>query len=250
MSMSGPLNNDQIAYFKTHGYLIFERLIDESTLEDWRHQLWSALDSSLETPDTWPTDKYSIDGFQWDPPESAFGQYPALAAIVAQVGGGDFEGGGGSPLVSWPQLDKPWEGRTSGHIDAYGPGGWTPFMIGATTYLYDVEPKGGAFTFWPDSHYRAHQYFLKHPAHVDGSFRDVDGWNWDIFNEGATEGPQEFTGAAGSVVLWHSYLTHGGSMNSRPSPRVGLFARWHHKRKHETDFKYEIPDDLWKYWAI
>ena len=247
--MSAPLTPEQIDYFKIHGYLILENLIDESPIAHWRSLAWRALGSRLDTPETWHRDKYVIDGFQDEPPESAFGRYPALAAIIDQVGGGDFEGGGGSPLVVWPDLDKPWQGRTSGHVDAYGPGGWTPFMIGATTYLYDVEPRGGGFTFWPDSHLTGHRYFLEHPSQVDGSFRDIEGWSWDVFNRGAGE-PQEFTGQAGSVILWHAYLTHGGSMNSRPSPRFGLFARWSHKRHKEKDFRYEIPGDLWKYWAI
>lgn len=48
----------------------------------------------------------------------------------------------------------------------------------------------------------------------------------------------------------HGYLSHGGSMNVNSTPRCGLFARWGHLRGNEKDFRYEIPDDLWKYWAI
>ena len=250
MSVSGPLTNEQIHYFKTHGYLILENLIDEGVLENWRQQVWAGLGSSLDTPDTWPTDKHAIDGFRFEPPEPVFGQYPVLEKIINQIGGGAFEGGAGSPIITWPEPDKPWQGRESGHIDAYGPGGWMPFMIGATTYLYEVGARGGGFTYWPNSHLTAHQYFRKHPSHVDGRFRNVEGWHWGAFNQGACDGPQEFTGQPGSVVLWHSYLTHGGSMNTRHSPRFGLFARWGHQRRLEAEFCHEIPEDLWKYWTI
>ena len=244
------LKAEQIAFFKAHGYLIIENFIDGATLDDWRRQIWTALDSSLDTPDTWPRDRHAVDGFSYDPPESVFGHYPPLASIIEQVGGGSFVGGNGSPIISWPQPDAEWKPPESGHIDAYGPGGWMPFMIGATTYLYDVEPQGGGFTFWPGSHHIAHRYFLQHPEQVDGSFRDIDGWGWHVFSDSAPEGLKEFIAAAGSVVLWHSYLSHGGSTNVNSTPRFGLFARWGHQRRHDDEFRYEIPDDLWKYWAI
>ena len=62
------------------------------------------------------------------------------------------------------------------------------------------------------------------------------------------EGPREFIGAAGDVVLWHAFLCHTGSANIRDIPRFGIFARYSHQKREEI--KYEIPDDLWKYWAI
>ena len=56
---------------------------------------------------------------------------------------------------------------------------------------------------------------------------------------------------AGDVVLWHSYLTHDGSINVNDSPRIALFARWpHHHQRQSPEFRYEVPEDLWKYWAI
>ena len=250
MSDIDPLSVELIAFFKTHGYLILNDFIDKSTLKDWRRQIWTALASSPERPDTWPQKTQAVDGFQYAPPESAFGQYPALSSIIEQMGGGSFAGGGGTPIIAWPQLDTVWSPPRDGHIDAYGPGGWSPFLIGATTYLYDVEPHGGGFIFWPDSHHTAHRYFLQNPEQVDGSFRDIDGWGWHVFREGAARDPIEFTATAGSVVLWHSYLSHGGSMNVNSTPRCALFARWTHLRRNEQAFRYETPEDLWKYWAI
>ena len=42
-----------------------------------------------------------------------------------------------------------------GHIDAYGAvAGWSPFMIGATTYLYDAEPKVVLSSFGPKVTYQ------------------------------------------------------------------------------------------------
>ena len=238
------LTTKQVEFFQENGYLILENLIDSQVIDGWREQIWKHFNSSLETPDTWPNN-YVVENFGFSP---NFGHLPVMQEIIQQFSGGEFTGGGGAPLVKWPNPEGEWSMPGSGHIDAYGPGGWSPFMMGATTYLYDVEPGGGAFVFWPKSHLTTHQYFLKYPEQVDGSFRDIDGWGWNMFSDLSPEGPREFIGAAGDVVLWHAYLCHTGSGNIRNIPRVGIFARYHHKNREEI--RYEIPNDLWKYWTI
>ena len=238
------LTADQIAFFQEHGYLILENFIDSEIIDGWREQIWKHFDSNLNTPETWPND-YVVQNFSFSP---LFGQLPAMQEITKQLGDGQFTGGGGSPLVKWPNPEEEWAMPGSGHIDAYGPGGWSPFMLGATTYLYDVEPGGGAFVFWPQSHQSTHKYFLQHPEQIDGSFYDIEDWGWHVLSDLSPEGPREFVGAAGDVVLWHAFLCHTGSGNIRDIPRFGIFARYSHQKREEI--KYEIPENLWKYWAI
>lgn len=249
MASSSPLSATQIEHFKMHGYLVIKNLFDASDLNIWREQIWRELDSSIATPETWPRDRSGLDGYAYDPPESTFGLHPKLMAIADQFGGGDFMLGDGIPIIRWPEPCNPWEMPKSGHIDAYG-GRWLPFMFGATMYLYDVEPGGGSLIYWPDSHYAAHRYFLEHPSRVDGSFLQQDGFNWNVFCDNPATGGEEFVAKAGDVVLWHAYLTHSNSENINESPRIALFTRYEHQRKHETEFRYEIPEDLWKNWAI
>jgi len=250
MTSSTPLFPQQVQLFKTHGFLILENLLDQSSLDHWRQQIWSELEASLDQPESWPKIHSGLDGYQYDPPESALVYHPALTSIIQQLGGGAFVAGGGVPIIHWPKPEKSWQQPQSGHIDAYGASGWLPFMIGATTYLYDVEPRGGSFTFWPGSHHTAHRYFRQNPAHVDGSFMGEEGFSWDIFCNNPKTGGKEFVARAGDVVLWHSYLTHDGSINVNDSPRIALFARWHHHQRHVPAFRHEVPEDLWKYWAI
>ena len=121
-------------------------------------------------------------------------------------------------------------------------------MLGATTYMYDVESEGGAFIYWPKSHLTTHDYFLAYPTHIDGSFRDKEGWGWEIFSDRSPEPPCQFTAKAGDVIFWHCFLCHTGSANIRQVPRFGVFARWSHKEK--ENMRHEIPADLWKYWSI
>ena len=237
------LTAKQITSFQEHGYLILKNLIDPEIIDEWRTQVWKHYNSSLETPETWPNE-YQIEGFSFSP---LFGHLPVMQEIIEQLGGGQFMGGGGSSLIKWPNPEEEWKMPADGHIDAYG-GAWSPFMMGATTYLYDAKPKGGAFVFWPGSHRTTHKYFLQYPEQIDGSFYDIKDWGWDVLSDLSPEGPREFIAEAGDVVLWHAFLCHTGSSNIRNVPRFGLFARYAHKQKDEI--KYEIPEDLWKYWAI
>ena len=76
-----------------------------------------------------------------------------MQAVVKQLGAGKLAGGGGGVLVNWPQPGAPpdvsealksWSPSAQGHVDGYGPGGWSGgFTLAATTYLEDVEPGGG-----------------------------------------------------------------------------------------------------------
>ena len=238
------LRSEQIAFFQEHGYLILKNLIDPETIDVWRSQIWNHFNSSLETPETWPDD-YTVPNFSFSP---VFGHLPAMQEIAVQLGGGQFfTGSGGSPIIKWPNPEEAWKMPEDGHIDAYG-GAWSPFMLGATTYLYDAESHGGAFVFWPGSHHSTHKYFRQYPEQIDGSFYDIKDWGWHVLSDLSPEGPREFIGAAGDVVLWHAFLCHTGSSNVKSVPRFGVFARYAHKQKEEI--KYEIPEDLWKYWVI
>jgi hypothetical protein len=140
--------------------------------------------------------------------------HPALTSIIQQLGGGAFVAGGGVPTIRWPEPEKSWKMPKSGHIDAYGASGWLPFMVGATAYLYDVEPKGGAFMFWPDSHHAAHRYFRQNPELVDGSFLKEEGFSWHTFGDSLCDnlqtGGQEFVAGAGELVIFCGAIVGAG----------------------------------------
>ncbi|SVD90919.1 uncharacterized protein METZ01_LOCUS443773, partial [marine metagenome] len=180
MHTSLPIDPHQIEHFKTHGYLVLKNLLDEASLDQWREQIWRELGSNFETPKTWPRDRGGLDGYEYKPSESSFGLHPTITSIAEQFGGGDFVLGDGIPIIRWPDPEQEWKKPQAGHIDAYG-GRWLPFMFGATAYLYDVEPGGGSFFFWPGSHIAAHRYFRKHPEQVDGSFLQEEGFSWNVF---------------------------------------------------------------------
>ena len=246
---AGPLSAQQIASFKEDGFIVVKDAIAAETIEAWNGQFWAHVGADGADPSTWPDD-YVIKDFAVEP---RLGDVPSVAAAVEQLGGGAFGGGGGSMLVHWPKGEgTEWAPPAQGHIDGYGPGGWSGgFMLGCTAYLEDVEHGGGAFTYWPQSHLPVHRYFLEHPGQIDGSFRERDDWDerqWALFSDESPHGPEEFVARAGDVILWHCFLCHTGSTNVGRRPRLGVFSRWHHRER--EGMRYEVPEDLWKYWAI
>ena len=118
-------------------------------------------------------------------------------------------------------------------------------MLGATTYLYDVETRGGGFAYWPKSHLTTHKYFLEDLDQIDGRFQAREGWGWREFSDRAPEEPLEFIGRAGDTIFWHNFLVHTGTINVRSEPRFAMFVRFRHERQDEI--KYDVPADLWKY---
>ena len=141
----------------------------------------------------------------------------------------------------------------SGHIDGYGPGGWSGgFMLGATTYMDDVEPGGGGFVYWPRSHGPVQALLPGAPGadrrQLPGPGRLGGTAMGGCSRTSPPDPPAEFTARAGDVILWHCFLCHTGSANVRARPRLGVFARWH--RTDREEMKYDVPEDLWKYWAV
>jgi hypothetical protein len=242
------LTDTQIDHFKAEGYVILSGFFATAQIEAWHDIFWTHVGARADEPKTWP-DSYVIDGLALDPVP---GGLPPMQAIIEQLSDGMFGGGGGSMLIQWPKPDQDWQLPGNGHIDGYGPGGWSGgFMLGATTYLEDVEARGGAFIYWPQSHLSTQEYFREFPEQIDGSFRERDDWDertWAIFSDRSPQGPLEFVGAAGDLILWHAFLCHTGSANVNSRPRQAVFSRWH--RSDREQMRYDIPEDLWKYWAI
>ena len=180
------LAKNQIVSFKQEGYLVLRDFLDTSLLETWREQFWAHADGKLEDKNSWPTEK-NIGDLKLTP---ELGSLPTIKSIVGQLGGEQFNGGGCGILTRWPQEKHEWQMPTTGHLDGYpGEGCQAVLMIGATTYLYDVDSGGGAFVYWPCSHQDAHRYFLEFPDQIEGTFRETPEWkehNWGIFQRHST----------------------------------------------------------------
>jgi hypothetical protein len=283
------LSEQQVAQFKDEGFLLLRGWLDPAEVARWREDYWAHIRDSHPSfdPDdesTWPTPADIRGGYS-----APLGEHPKVVVVVEQLGAGKLASNGAGMNVRWPESSaaggssssspEQWKPPAQGHIDGYGPGGWSGgFSLAATTYLEDVEHAGGCFTYWPRSHKAVHQFFLRHPEQIDGSFyvrEDWDSKGWRMMYEDPSLGDwdvgeaTEFVGRVGDVIFWHNFLVHTGSSNMRRgAPRLGLFSRWHHAEmkqptaiqppdfepldspRRSEELRYETPRDLWKMWSV
>ena len=227
--MGGPLSAAQLRSFAAEGVLILRSFVDEETLQLWDAQMAEQLEGDPADSATWA-------GGPANPRLTpALKDLPQMQAVLRQLGAGGWGGGSGIGGVrvkgasggagnmrpradaamggsgNMKSRDPGWKAPDMGHIDGYGPGGWSGgFMLAATAHLVDVEEKGGAFIYWPRSHRAVNRFFQRHPERLDGSFRTMEQfWSgdpatsrqWEVLyaddfssNIGVKEECEQFTG--------------------------------------------------------
>eukprot|EP01048_Picozoa_sp_COSAG05_P030184 COSAG05_NODE_10346_length_570_cov_1.089172_1_plen_141_part_10 len=100
---SGPLSPLDLASFKADCFVIVRGLVGEQQLQSYREQFWRHIGADPHERSTWPP----------APPGGGqlpnimtlrpnLGELPAIAAIVEQLGGGRFAGGGSMTKAIFP----------------------------------------------------------------------------------------------------------------------------------------------------
>ncbi len=107
--------------------------------------------------------------------------------------------------------------------------------------MNDIRPRSGAFTVWPGTHRRVHDYFRNHSL-LNGlkAFQDEDGYYIDLPE------PVENPGPPGTTVFWHNLMMHNAGNNYGEAIRMACVSRY--RRKDLDDIKFEFPEDMWTYW--
>lgn len=283
------MSPQEVIHFKERGWVVLRQFLPQSDVAQWRTQFWQHMREhypsfDVDDESSWPEESRGITN-----PKGNFtvplGDHPKIVSLVAQLGAGRFSGGSNAEvIVNWPQKGvsdpnaalRDWKSPAGGHIDGYGPGGWSGgFMLLAATYLDEVLPGGGGTHVWDRSHLAVMEYFKRHPEQIDGSFVARDDWSsWSmLYEEVAGAGgckPVEFVGMPGDLLLIHHYTAHGHSQNARKGKlRVGAFGRWHRPdirigapnnvvppnfapldsvdRREQA--RYQVPADPWERWS-
>lgn len=244
------LKPEQVRFFKENGYLILEDVVETGVVNGWQRDLAAHLGKDAASPETWadsPSQK-SFDNFCFSPPESAPGYQATLAAAARQLCGGAVRGGSPQIIIRWPHEGRPWFVPHKGHIDILPRFLPFRFMVGLVTYAYEVETGGAPFVVWPGSHLTSWRYFQERPMDYGGrGDRTIDEVN-DVLRERASADAVQFVAKPGTVLLWHSFLVHNGSVNARRTPRAAIFGRW--GQPTEENEPRETFGDIWERWAI
>jgi hypothetical protein len=123
------------------------------------------------------------------------------------------------------------------HLDAYAS------HLGVLGYIDQVEPLGGGFTVWPQSHKMFYHAFesrygdKKSKDYVD-IYEQIDSEIWPI----------EISGQAGDVVFWHHRLGHNASGNRSTRIRQAVFYDF---VKHDLRRTRDLPpaNNMWCDWS-
>ena len=118
-TMPGPLSRAQIEAFKTHGVVILPDFIDEEQLQSWREQVWAGL-APVDPGDrsTWPVEGGHAAVDMKAPLSPLPGDLPQFKALIEQLGGGHFTGGGAQIAPIFPNTQPAeWQLPSNGHLD-------------------------------------------------------------------------------------------------------------------------------------
>ncbi len=256
--MKSPLSQQELAFFKTHGYLILRQVLDPALLARARARLWDAAPTSMrrDDPSSWvgpiPTDQESEErdnhrrGFRWqyrqigDEPwmVQMLPKNPIVWGLAQQfLGEGHLiepEGVRGI-YCTLPYGDHATTANGC-HVDAH------PFHFGAVAYIDDVEPGGGGFRVWPGSH-RTFYYDFQTAYQREPN----DKYDPDKARIGAGASV-DCHGRAGDVVLWHHRIGHMASHNTSRRIRQAVLYDFR-KDDWETTQSEPPAEDMWKDWS-
>ena len=250
------LSRAQIEEFKREGVLILPDFIDRAQLESWRAQVWAGLEAAgvhEHDRSTWLGAGGHAKVAMPAPLSPTPGELPQFKALIGQLGGGFFNGGGAQIAPIFPNTKKEeWKLPINGHIDGYNAiwSGTGANRVSATFYLNDVAEQGGCFTYWPGGARRFHQFLREHPEEVDGRFTQTAAYkNGNSHPYKGGDGHTPYVGVqhaakAGTVCLWHGWTPHQASANSNDVPRLCIISRWNDKRFTIPSIKFGFGSDV------
>eukprot|EP01044_Picomonas_judraskeda_P000445 COSAG03_NODE_19_length_21645_cov_17.937532_22_plen_531_part_00 len=260
----GPLDADQIAFFKREGYLVLRDVLDEDLMEMAREAVWAEIQQGIDRadPSTWVGPGSS--GFRsgvavGDKPwlVDMLPANPTVAGIAEQLLGK----GKVAPLgksIRGINCNLPFGDKRKHqgiridqlHVDAH------PFNLGVLAYFDDVEPGAGGFTVHPGSHRRfwktfelqydtlrrrADSAYLKEQQHHTAAYHQVR-------EECHAAGKVEITGKAGTVIFWHHRIAHQAGTHHGATIRCAVLHDFHRNDLQESR---ERPpaSDMWLDWS-
>lgn len=241
---------DEVEHFKENGYVVKHDVVDRKLLDKAVERFWEDMEVDRDDPDSWVGGgrKGNLPCGNHPDVRATLTESPIQAMCEEMVGKDTLQVSNytfSKPVYPTGKSEEEWSHPDHGHLDGHGlvEGSVQPFTIAVTVNMADVKPKSGAFTIWPGTHRRVHNYFRNHSI-LNGlkSLQDEEG-NWDDLPE-----PVENPGPAGTVTFWHNKMMHSAGNNCGKEIRMACVSRF--SRKDLTDIQFEMPENMWEYWAI
>lgn len=210
-AMAPVLSAQDLAHWRTHGYVIVNEAVPSSAREAAEQVIWNHLGAQPQRPDSWYTPRahsIMVQLFQ-HPALMANRQAERIHKAFAQLWGTsdlwastDRVGFNVPQRPGWafqgPELH--WD------VSLVQP---IPFATQGILYLTDTAADQGAFTCVPGFHHRI-------DAWLDGLPPGADPREQDLHALGAVP----IAGRAGDLIIWDNRLPHGSSPNNAAKPRI------------------------------
>jgi ectoine hydroxylase-related dioxygenase (phytanoyl-CoA dioxygenase family) len=242
------LTTAQIQFFKDNGYLILDNFIEPPIVERWQRAIRKSFEGSAKDDDSLNVSRTKGQDFEFTS-ESTLGNHLRMFRVLEQLVGDTFEFASEDLIIIRPTSEQEWSMPQKGHIDRFLPSYRSRFVLGLTTYVYEVSPKGGGTIIWPKSHLTNWEYFQAFPDHHYGNGPEAGiGPVHERLTQRAACEPIEFTAKPGTVLLWHSFMLHNASLNINQTPRMAIFCRWGQPLQPEQP--RETFGDIWENWTI
>ena len=241
---------NEIDHFKEDGFVVKHDVVDRGLLDKAVECFWADMGVDRDSPESWVEGgaKPNLPCTNHPDVRATLTESPIQDMCEELVGKDTLNVSNytfAKPVYPTGKPQDEWEPPKCGHLDGHGlvDGSVQRFTIAATVNMAEVKPKSGAFTVWPGTHRRVHEYFRNHSI-LTGlqSLQDEEG-NWDDLPE-AIENP----GPPGTVVFWHNLMMHGPGNNYGTEIRMACVNRF--SRKDLIDTQFEMPEDMWEDWAI
>ena len=248
------LNEAEVEFFKTNGFLIKERLLSTEQVGAGLDRAWQELTQRVpaEPGSDWHIDRNDRETWQnprWAamPPAPVDGPFEGRQPIVHHGRTVKIHDVGADAqfvdlLPNHPDVraigtallgDLRPNRRTRGLYALFPSNDTQPphgrelgphtdqvcQQLNICAYLDDVAPRNGGFTVYPGSH---RLIFALH--HTESNWSPRPGFGTRLAEIARTIEPLELTAPAGSVIFWHGRTAHSGGIHHGTDIRWALFA--------------------------
>ena len=244
------LTDEQIAEFRSEGYLVIPRAIPEIMIDEALRVINHSLGEEGMNKEDLPTlraQTYCPECREHPAITDLANRSPLPALVESLIGEGNLQPQTrGQIALRFPRALGEVASPPSGHLDGIGSGTngsavgcYRRIFTGlAVILLHDLpRPFMGNFTVWPKSHQFFEAYFRDkgHEVLADGQ-PQVD----------LPEEAHQITGKAGDLVITHHQILHTAAPNVSPHIRYAAIFRWRHKDVEEVD--KDALTDIWREW--